>query len=200
MMEKVTSDGVTSIPPRSNRQSQRRTEMSEPQYDMPCGCKANNKDHPYPVFWNEFNGVIQCHKCGSVYRPLHPAPTAELEERAQAAEANFATQFDETRRLQAELEQAKAALRQDQSLYWRGVETQLRAELEQAKLINNAAHDQLAEAYRQNEDLRAGLATAEADTKRLDWLQDHMKLTGTDFPDDIRKATDAYMAAKEKAP
>lgn len=24
---------------------------------------------PYPVFWNPFNGVVQCHNCGTVYVP-----------------------------------------------------------------------------------------------------------------------------------
>lgn len=35
---------------------------------LPCGCDANGN----PVFWNEFNNVVQCHKCGDVYLPSPP--------------------------------------------------------------------------------------------------------------------------------
>jgi len=30
---------------------------------MPCGCTSDGN----PVHWNEFNAVVQCHKCGSQY-------------------------------------------------------------------------------------------------------------------------------------
>ena len=30
---------------------------------LPCGCSA----HGDPVYWNPFNKVVQCHKCGHVY-------------------------------------------------------------------------------------------------------------------------------------
>ncbi len=31
--------------------------------DLPCGC-SNDRN---PIYWNEFNGVVQCHKCGAQY-------------------------------------------------------------------------------------------------------------------------------------
>ncbi len=34
-------------------------------YDEPNG---------YPVFWNPFNMVVQCHACGHVYVPEPPNP------------------------------------------------------------------------------------------------------------------------------
>ena len=27
------------------------------------------KDQPYPVMWNPYNKVVQCHNCGTVYEP-----------------------------------------------------------------------------------------------------------------------------------
>lgn len=27
-------------------------------------------DVPYPVMWNEFNKVVQCHNCGEVWTPI----------------------------------------------------------------------------------------------------------------------------------
>jgi hypothetical protein len=36
---------------------------------LPCGCTSEGS----PVFFNPLNGVVQCHKCGSVYSSL-PAP------------------------------------------------------------------------------------------------------------------------------
>jgi len=32
-----------------------------------CSYEIDNKNPP--VFWNEFNGVVQCHNCGHVYDP-----------------------------------------------------------------------------------------------------------------------------------
>lgn len=36
---------------------------------LPCGCKADADDPKGPIFWNPFNGVVQCHKCGQSYDP-----------------------------------------------------------------------------------------------------------------------------------
>ncbi len=33
-----------------------------------CGYKVDF-DSPYPVFYNPFNRSVQCHNCGSIYRP-----------------------------------------------------------------------------------------------------------------------------------
>lgn len=30
---------------------------------LPCGCTPDGN----PIFWNTYNGVVQCHKCGAVY-------------------------------------------------------------------------------------------------------------------------------------
>lgn len=43
---------------------------------LPCGCDADGN----PVFWNEFNKVVQCHKCGHVYSPI---ATEKQDEEAQ---------------------------------------------------------------------------------------------------------------------
>jgi uncharacterized Zn finger protein len=34
-----------------------------------CGYTADIKN-PYPVYWNEFNKVVQCHNCGHVFKPI----------------------------------------------------------------------------------------------------------------------------------
>lgn len=31
---------------------------------------------PYPVMWNQFNKVVQCHNCGEIYVPADLARTA----------------------------------------------------------------------------------------------------------------------------
>jgi hypothetical protein len=38
---------------------------------LPCGCKwrPGDPDAHGPVFWNRYNRVVQCHKCGQVYTP-----------------------------------------------------------------------------------------------------------------------------------
>jgi hypothetical protein len=44
---------------------QKQMEMSEP-IKLSCGCDALGN----PVFWNEFNEVVQCHRCGAVYQSI----------------------------------------------------------------------------------------------------------------------------------
>lgn len=34
-----------------------------------CCSYVADSDRPYPVFWNRFNRVVQCHNCGHVYSP-----------------------------------------------------------------------------------------------------------------------------------
>lgn len=43
---------------------------------LPCGCDT---DHS-PVFWNPYNNVVQCHRCGATYSPnsvLTPSDPAQ---------------------------------------------------------------------------------------------------------------------------
>ncbi len=44
---------------------------------LPCGCTIEPDDAmKSSVFWNPFNNVVQCHKCGHVYEPkAYPKPT-----------------------------------------------------------------------------------------------------------------------------
>jgi hypothetical protein len=45
----------------------------QPWLNLPCGCTIEQDDRmKSSVFWNEFNRVIQCHKCGQVYEPVSP--------------------------------------------------------------------------------------------------------------------------------
>lgn len=37
---------------------------------LSCGCTSQGN----PVFWNEFNKVVQCHKCGSIYEMKSSKP------------------------------------------------------------------------------------------------------------------------------
>jgi hypothetical protein len=41
---------------------------------LPCGCSCELTlgDKHGPVFWNHWNKVCQCHKCGQVYTPFAP--------------------------------------------------------------------------------------------------------------------------------
>jgi hypothetical protein len=35
---------------------------------LPCGCHFNpEKDYKGPVYWNAYNHIVQCHKCGRPY-------------------------------------------------------------------------------------------------------------------------------------
>jgi len=36
---------------------------------LPCGCNCDSNDAKGPVYWNPFNKVVQCHKCGQTYKP-----------------------------------------------------------------------------------------------------------------------------------
>ncbi len=48
---------------------------------LPCSCTIDPNDKMLSsVFWNTFNKVVQCHKCGYVYEPKQhdqPKPTRE---------------------------------------------------------------------------------------------------------------------------
>ena len=35
---------------------------------LPCGCSAFGD----PVYWNKYNRVVQCHRCGLTYKPEFP--------------------------------------------------------------------------------------------------------------------------------
>src|SRR4029077_16635306 len=38
---------------------------------LPCGCTIIKDDAmKSSVFWNPFNKVVQCHKCGKLYEPV----------------------------------------------------------------------------------------------------------------------------------
>lgn len=41
-----------------------------------CGYVARSTS-PYPVYWNPFNGVVQCHNCGHVFKPEPLSQVAE---------------------------------------------------------------------------------------------------------------------------
>lgn len=57
-------------------QSQKDAErVAKPAFDeikasmLPCGCAADLDDPKGPVYWNPFNFVVRCHKCGGIYEP-----------------------------------------------------------------------------------------------------------------------------------
>ncbi len=41
-----------------------------------CCNYESSSNVPYPVFWNEFNKVVQCHNCGEIYVPVSQVHTA----------------------------------------------------------------------------------------------------------------------------
>ena len=48
------------------------SELSRGEFNHPATLCCNKNyplTIPYPVYWNEFNKVVQCHSCGQVYEP-----------------------------------------------------------------------------------------------------------------------------------
>ena len=37
---------------------------------LPCGCVADSNDPKGPIYWNPYNKVVQCHKCGQSYEKV----------------------------------------------------------------------------------------------------------------------------------
>jgi hypothetical protein len=59
---------------RKPAQPQRSEQPPQPWLNLPCGCTIEKDDKMNSsVFWNEFNRVVQCHKCGQLYEPVPPA-------------------------------------------------------------------------------------------------------------------------------
>lgn len=40
----------------------------------PCCNYVCSTENAYPVMWNPFNGVVQCHNCGEAYTPVTRPP------------------------------------------------------------------------------------------------------------------------------
>lgn len=51
--------------------------MSNPHQATPCCNYVADPSQGYPVFWNPFNGVVQCHNCGHTYSPEASGASAE---------------------------------------------------------------------------------------------------------------------------
>lgn len=107
--------------------------------------------------------------------------------------------------LEAELEQANEhSTKLEKSVWESGQQiAKLQAELEQAKELNKTVHSHLTTAGEAIADLQSLLATAEADTKRLDWLEDPLnqnRLFGYFLkggsPQSVRRAIDSAAQAK----
>ncbi len=56
---------------------------------LPCGCKIAADDNP--IFWNPYNKVVQCHKCGHTY-----IPASRVTENAEKEKAVPVHSFKET--------------------------------------------------------------------------------------------------------
>src|SRR5215475_383445 len=62
---------------------------------LPCGCTIETDDKMLSsVFWNIFNSVVQCHKCGHVYEPkVYPNRSCnEIAKRYAADDGLWTTQ------------------------------------------------------------------------------------------------------------
>jgi hypothetical protein len=52
-----------------------------PEDRLPCGCTIDANDKMRSsVFWNPFDKVVQCHKCGHVYEPAAARTIEDYEE------------------------------------------------------------------------------------------------------------------------
>lgn len=52
--------------------------MSDTLKTVPC-CGYVYDDDDYPVKWNQYNGVVQCHNCGETWLPRGQLSTIRLE-------------------------------------------------------------------------------------------------------------------------
>lgn len=78
---------------------------------LPCGCTPDGN----PIFWNPYNGVVQCHKCGAVYDYVNSkAQTAsirrELEERKEVGFDELFYQFRKCHHKAIEVNECQEAI------------------------------------------------------------------------------------------
>ena len=77
-----------------------RAELKDPALSVPC-CGYVFQKNDYPVFWNPYNEVVQCHNCGEVYVPM--TELVKAQESLARSGVQLAGQVQRAERAEAEL-------------------------------------------------------------------------------------------------